>query len=277
MATKAKSIPVRKGKAATAAPMKAAMAVRTVMPDAPWSWLGAGWRDIWKVPQISLTYGLLFAAVSGAMTWALFHLQLQYLLMPLAAGFMLVGPMLAVGLYETSRRLTAGEPTSLGRALFVATRSPTQLAFLGALLMLMLLAWIRVAQLIYALFFGLVDFPGFEESVHMLFFTPEGLAMLAVGSVAGGIIAVAVFATAAFAVPMLMVRDMDAVSAMIASVTAVRANLWPMLVWGWLIVVLSAVGIVTLYVGLIITFPLLGHATWHAYRHVIEGIEPSAD
>jgi uncharacterized membrane protein len=263
---KARSIPVR-GAAATAA--------HAVQPDAPWAWLGAGWRDLWAVPQVSLAYGLLFAAVSGVLTWSLFRLDMQYMLMPLAAGFMLVGPMLAVGLYETSRRLAAGEEVGLGRALFVTTRSPTQLAFLGALLMLMLLAWIRIAQLIYALFFGLSDFPGFEQSIHLIFFTPEGLGMLAVGSAVGGVMAAAVFAVAAFAVPMLMTRDMDAVSAMLASVAAIRANLWPMLVWGWLIVVLTGVGIVTLYVGLIVTFPLLGHATWHAYRQVIDGIEPA--
>jgi len=247
--------------------------VRAVQPDAPWGWLSAGWRDLWSVPQVSLAYGTLFAAVSGALTWILFRLDMQYMLMPMAAGFMLVGPMLAVGLYETSRRLAAGEEVRLSRALLVATRSPAQLAFLGALLMLMLLAWIRIAQLIYALFFGLSGFPGFEESVRLVFFTPEGLGMLAVGSAVGGVIAAGVFAVAAFSVPLLMVREMDAVSAMIASVAAVRANFWPMLVWGWLVIVLTAVGIVTLYVGLIVTFPLLGHATWHAFRHVIDGVE----
>lgn len=249
--------------------------VRAVRPDAPWAWLAAGWRDLWAVPQVSLAYGLLFAAVSGILTWTLFRLDMQYMLMPLAAGFMLVGPMLAVGLYETSRRLAAGEQTGLGHALFVKTRAPAQLAFLGALLMLMLLAWIRIAQLIYALFFGLSGFPGFEESVQLVFFHPEGLGMLAIGSAVGGVIAAGVFAVSAFAVPMLMARDVDAISAMIASVSAMRANIWPMLVWAWLIVVLTGVGIVTLYVGLIVTFPLLGHATWHAYRHVIDGVEPS--
>ncbi len=248
--------------------------IHGVHPDSAWFWLAAGWRDLWRVPSVSLTYGLIFAGVSGALTVMLFRLDMQYMLMPMAAGFMLVGPMLAVGLYETSRRLEAGEPVSLRTALFVTTRSPAQLAFLGALLMLMLLAWIRVAQLLYALFFGLTPFAGFENTINTVFFTPEGLAMLAVGTVVGGVIAVGVFATAAFAVPMLMVRDMDAVSAMIASLNVVRANPWPMIVWGWLIVVMAVVGIATLYVGLIVTFPLLGHATWHSYRQVIDGVTP---
>ncbi len=270
--SKASMIPAPAGATTATA---AGTARAKVRPDAPWAWLAAGWRDLWRVPFISLTYGVLFAGVSGFLTWMLFGLELEYLLMPMVAGFMLVGPMLAVGLYETSRRLDAGESTDLGSALFVTTRSPAQLAFLGALLMLMLLAWIRIAQLIYALFFGLAGFPGFEQSVHLLFFTVDGLAMLAIGSVVGGVIAAAVFAVAAFAVPMLMVREVDAITAMIASAAAVRANFWPMLVWGWLIVVLTGVGIVTLYVGLIVTFPLLGHATWHAYRHVVDGVAPS--
>lgn len=265
---KANSIPGRGEAAAATAHM--------VPPDAPWAWLAAGWRDLLRVPRVSLAYGLLFAGISGALTWSLFRLHLQHLLMPMAAGFMLVGPMLAVGLYETSRRLSEHQAVGLRQVLFVTTRSPTQLAFLGAMLMLMLLAWIRIALLIYALFFGLSEFPGFEQSVHLVFFTPEGLGMLAIGGAIGGAIAAGVFAVAAFAVPMLMVRDMDAISAMIASVAAVRANLWPMLVWGWLIVVLTGIGIATLYVGLIVTFPLLGHATWHAYRHVIDGTPPPA-
>lgn len=247
-----------------------------VTPDAPWSWLGAGWRDLWRAPSVSLTYGLIFAVVSGLLTWILFRFDLQYMLMPMAAGFMLVGPLLAVGLYEISRRAESDEPITLRTALFVATRSPTQLAFIGVLLMLMLLAWIRIAQLIYALFFGLTPFAGFEETITQVFFTVEGLSMLAVGTAFGGVIAVAVFAASAFSVPMLLVRDTDAVSALIASVSAVRRNPWPLFVWGWLIVVLIAVGIVTLFVGLIVTFPLVGHATWHAYRHVIDGVPPAS-
>jgi len=243
-----------------------------INPDAPWAWLGAGWRDLWTHPAVSLSYGLVFAAVSGLITLALFRLDLQYLLMPLAAGFMLVGPMLAVGLYETSRRIHAGEPVSLGAALFVRTASPTQLAFLGAILMFLLLAWIRVAQLLYALFFGMSAFPGFEDTVHMVFFTDAGFGMLVVGTLVGGVIAAVVFAVSAFSVPMLMVRDVDAISAAIASVNAVRDNLYPLAVWGALVVMITAVGMVTFYVGLIIAFPLIGHATWHAYRHVVEGV-----
>lgn len=245
-----------------------------LQPDAPWAWLAAGWRDTLARPGISLVYGLIFAGVSGLLTLALVRLEAEYLLLPAVAGFMLVGPMLAVGLYETSRRLAAGEPVTLGSALLVSTRSPSQLAFLGAILMFLLLAWIRLAQLIYALFFGMAEFPGLQDSINLLFFTDSGLSMLLIGGALGGVIAATVFSISAFAVPMLMVRDMDAITAMIRSVTAVRAHIRPMLLWAALIVAITAAGIVTLYVGLVIAFPLLGHASWHAYRQVIDGVPP---
>ena len=141
-------------------------------------------------------------------------------------------------------------------------------------MMLMLLAWWRLAMLIYALFFGLAPFPGLAESVNLLFFTADGLTMLAVGTAVGGVVACAVFAAAAFSIPMLLARDVDAISAIIASVGAVRAAPFTMLVWAWLIVVLTVCGLITACLGLIVTFPLVGHATWHAYRHVIEGVAP---
>ena len=243
--------------------------IRQVGLEQPWTWLAAGWRDIWRAPWISLTYGAGFAAVSIAFTAALFIGGFEYLLPPLAAGFMLVGPMLAVGLYETSRRLEAGEPVSLGAALFVTTRSPAQLAFLGVLLMLALLAWMRIASLLFALFFGTLDFPPLEAILPMLFFTWEGLGLLIVGTAVGGLIAAAVFAISAVSVPLLMVREVDAITAILISIRAVRANLAVMALWAWLIAVLTGFGLIWAYLGLIVTFPLVGHATWHAYRDLV--------
>lgn len=244
--------------------------IRAVAPEAPWTWLTAGWHDLWQVPQISLAYGVAFSVVSAALTFGLFYLDLAYLLLPLAAGFMLLGPMLAVGLYEASRRLETGEPIRPARVLFVSTRSPTQLAFVGVLLMLFMLAWVRIATLLFALFIQ-STFPPFEQWVSVLLFTANGLSLLIVGGLVGAVLAVAVFALSAVSVPLLMVRDLDAITAMLTSVDAVRRNFWPMMLWGWLITILIVVGIATLYVGLAITFPLVGHATWHAYRDLVDG------
>jgi len=244
------------------------IAIRRILADEPWMWLAAGWRDIWRVPGISLAYGALFTILSAGLTAGLFYIDLLYLLPVLAAGFMLLGPMLAVGLYETSRRLEAGERVRLLDILFVSTRAPTQLAFVGALLVLFFLAWVRVATLLFALFFGTAE-PVLAEFLSTLLFSPKGLVFLAVGTVIGAVLAFIAFAVSAISVPMLMVRDTDAITAMAKSVEAVRTNFWPMMVWAWLIALLTACGVATLYLGLVLTFPLVGHATWHAYRALV--------
>jgi uncharacterized membrane protein len=243
--------------------------VRRLELDRPWAWLAAGWDDIRRAPAVSLTYGALFTAISFLITVGVFLAGLEYLLFPLAASFMLVGPLLAVGLYETSRRLETGAPVSLGRALFVATRSPMGLAFLGVALMALLLIWMRAATLLLALFLGPMVFPPLTEVIPTLLLTTQGVALLVVGTGCGAILAALVFAISVVSVPLLMERDVDVVSAVIVSLQAVARNPKPMLLWAWLIAILTAFGIATCYIGLIVTFPLVGHATWHAYRETV--------
>jgi len=243
--------------------------VNRLAMDRPWAWLAAGWEDMKRAPGVSLTYGAIFTAISFAITAGVFFVGLEYLLFPLMAGFMLVGPMLAVGLYETSRRLETGEPVSLISALFVATRSPMRLAFLGIVLMALLLVWMRAAMLLLALFLGATEFPPLAEAVPTLLLTFQGVALLVVGTGAGAVLAAAVFAISVVSVPLLMHRDVDFMTAIMTSIIAVWRNPKPMLIWAWLIAFLTACGLVTLYLGLIVTFPLVGHATWHAYRETV--------
>jgi len=244
--------------------------IKRLSLDDPWRWIAAGWRDMWAMPVISLTYGLLFSAISLGLSTALFVAEWSSLVLALGAGFMLVGPMLAVGLYEASRRLEAGEKVRLGRVLFVKTVSPAQLAFLGILLMLVMLFWVRIASLLFALFFGLNGFPPLVDFLPTIIFTAHGLGFAVVGTAVGALLAFGVFAISALSVPMLMTREMDAVSAMLASLKAVRENIGPMVLWAWIIAMVMAVGMATFFVGMIIAFPLIGHATWHAYRGTIE-------
>lgn len=244
--------------------------VRKIARDAPWEWLAAGWRDMWKSATVSLSYGLAFAIVSAALTVAMTALNLSSLVLALAAGFILIGPIMAVGLYETSRRLEKNEPIPIKEVLLVRTRAPAQLMFLGVMLMIVFLIWVRVATLLFALFYGLQGFPPLSQFVDELFFTFRGLALLTVGSAIGGVLALLVFSISAISVPLLMVRNVDAVSAMLVSIKAVRTNLVPMFLWAWLIALMMGFGIVTLFAGLVITFPLIGHATWHAFRGVID-------
>ena len=243
--------------------------IKRIGTEAPWAWLSAGWRDFSAARPIAITYGLIFSVISFVITVGLWVTDLIQFLPPLAAGFMLVAPMLAVGLYETARRLNAGEPTSLTSALVVSTRSPLQLAFMALLLMVTLMFWMRLAMLLFALFMGTNNIPPPELLLTELLLTQHGIALLIVGSGVGAVIALVVFAISVIAVPLLMERDVDTFSAIFTSLRTVAINWKPCLLWAWLIALLSAAGIATFFVGMVITFPLLGFASWHAYKSMI--------
>ena len=235
--------------------------------DAPWNWLAAGWRDIWVMPGLSLGYGVLVFLASWALFVLLQRLDALAMVLVLAGGFLLIGPLLAVGLYRISQRLEAGA-VSLGLSdiLLPPRAARGQLAFFGVLLLLFFSFWVRFAGLLASIFLGGVTLPPLDKILQTLLFTPEGLGLLMVGTASGAVLAALVFALTAFAVPMLLERETDAFSASRASFTAVLANLKPMLLWAALIVVMIAAGIATAFVGLIFAFPLIGHASWHAYR-----------
>jgi uncharacterized membrane protein len=128
--------------------------VRIVTVDRPWLWLGRGWRDLVQAPGICLAYGGALAGFSVILTLGLWLAGLPYLVLPLAAGFMLVAPILAVGLYEVSRRLETGHPPTLVEAALSWRRNPLQIALAGLILMLFHLVWVRIATLLFALFFS---------------------------------------------------------------------------------------------------------------------------
>lgn len=248
---------------------KAPPTINSVAMDAPWRWLAAGWRDMWMRPGLSLGYGLVAVGTSAGLTALLWYFGLFSLILVLASGFLIVGPLLAVGLYEMSRRLQTGEPVTRADVALVSTASPVQLAFVGIILCLMFLAWLRVATLLFAIFFGLESIPPFEVFFPALILEPRGLTLLVIGTIIGGAIAAAVFSVAVVSVPMLLDRDVDAVTAVLTSIQSVKQNFGPMMLWAWLIMVLTGFGIASLFIGLVVTFPLVGHATWHAYKDVV--------
>jgi uncharacterized membrane protein len=160
---------------------------------------------------------------------------------------------------------------SLLGMIFVRAASKGQILFAGALLMMLMLVWMRAAVIIYALFFGWQPFvPGLGPIAAMLFGTPLGLAMLLVGSLVGALFAAFSFAISAFSIPMLLDRRVDAFTAMGKSMALVWSNLPVMLVWGAITLALFLVSLATGLLGLIVTFPVLGHGTWHAYKAIVQ-------
>lgn len=239
---------------------------RNVAPAAALGWLSAGWRDFTINPAASISYGILVFLVSVITVVGIFALQRDYILFPAFAGFMVIGPVIGIGLYEKSRRIEEGRPVSLWNMIFVRSESGGQILFAGVLLFLLTLLWMRAAVILYALFFGLRPFPGLDGIIPMLFTTEIGWAMLVVGGAVGGLFAAFAFAISAFSIPMLLSERTDALTAMGTSMALVWNNLPVMLTWAAIMLALIFVGIVTGLLGMIVVFPVLGHGSWHAYR-----------
>ena len=241
---------------------------RSLTPADPFKWLAQGWRDFKTVPSMSIAYGAIIFLISVGFVGGLIALGGDYILFPAFAGFMVVGPILAIGLYEKSRRIEAGQPLHWRDIFLVRPRSGGQIVFTGVLLSLLMMVWMRAAVIIYALFFGLLPFPGLDHIAPMLFTTGVGSAMLAVGTAVGGLFAAFSFAISAFSIPMLLNEPVDALTAMGSSMALVWNNLRVLLVWAAIVLVLFLLSLATGMIGLIVIYPLLGHATWHSYRAV---------
>lgn len=231
-------------------------------------WLCAGWNDFSTRPAQSLAYGFGVFLVSSALVWLVALSGRDYILFPALAGFMIVAPILAIGLYEKSRAIGEGRRTTLFSILLVEPRAGAQVYFTGLLLCLLMLLWMRSAVLIYALFFGVRPFPGLDQIMQLLVTEPMGWAMLLVGTLVGGLFAAFAFAISVFSIPMLLDQRVDAFTAMGTSMALVWNNFAPMVIWGATILALSLICLGTGLLGLIVIFPLLGHATWHAYATV---------
>lgn len=231
----------------------------------PISWLHQGIKDTFTNPFTSLFYGLMIGLVSALVLLQLAALGMDYILLPALSGFMVVGPAIAVGLYEKSRILSLGQETTLRHMLLFRGKSTGQILLIGVMLMMVVVLWLRAAFLLYALFFGMLPFPGAAEIFEIIFTTPRGWSLLSVGSLVGGLFAAFAFAISAFSIPMVLNEDKDAFTAMGISWSISWANKGIAVVWGGIILVLFALSLATALIGLIIIFPILGHGTWHAY------------
>ena len=240
--------------------------VRTLEFAAPLRWLARGARDLAAAPGIALFYGACFWAMAATLG-AVFRHSPEYT-MTIVSGCLLVGPFLAMGLYEVSRRREQGLAQSLGDSLTCWDRHLGSMGLLVLVLIILELLWGRASLVVFAVFFDTGMFS--TASVLQAVFNPKNWQFVAVYSVVGGVFAALVFCSMVVAVPMILDRDTDAVTAALTSFTVVLANVATMLFWGALVVALTLLALWPWALGLLAIGPWLGHATWHAYRDAVQ-------
>ena len=243
--------------------------VRVVSSDQPFRWLRLGWQDFVAAPMVSVCYGLLFVIIGLALTVGLWRVRATYLILPLASGLMLIGPGLTLGFQAISRDLERNEHPSFVRALLAWRANPASIFNFGMACTCYFLLWIWLAQLVFDHSFPPATEMDPQRVLNAILFTGDGLTFLTLFLVLGAVMATLAFAAGAFAIPMLLDRKVDIIEAMATSFAAVIVNLPAMIVWAAILVVLTAAGMALFYVGLVVTLPLAGYATWHAYRAVI--------
>lgn len=243
-------------------------AIRIVRTEDVFRWLALGWRDVTGGGMTSALYGAVFAVVGYLILFGLLQIDRLYLMLPITAAFALVAPVLAVGFYQISKRLEAGERTSFRDAVTAPRENLFHIMTAGLVLMLFALIWVRVATLVFALMFPATGF-SIDAMIGQLA-TPAGLVFLVAATVVGGAFAAVAFLFCAVSLPMMLDRPgTDFFTTALASMQAVLRNPRPMALWAAVIVCVTAAGIATFFVGLIIAMPLVGHASWHAYRALI--------
>jgi len=231
----------------------------TVAPSAPWRWLRAGYHDMRRAPRISLTYGLVLTILSAVIAWCTWRFGTLGLYFGMATGFLLVGPVLALGLYSFSCQLEMGRKPVLGYCIRQGGSHMKDILVFSFVLLIVFLLWARAATVVH------IFFPAKGE------YSIRDLALfLGIGSAIGAVFSTVVFTASAFSLPMIMDRRTDAITAVITSVNAVLRNKLTMLVWAAIIVSCVVLGFATGLLGFIVLLPLLGHATWHAYRETID-------
>jgi uncharacterized membrane protein len=231
--------------------------------------LGLGLRDFQAMPLYGLLFGALYAVGGNVILLCLTAFGLVYLAYPLAAGFALIGPFVAIGLYEVSREREAGETPSL-RSIWSTVRSRSEIGWMAFVTLFIFVIWMYQVRLLIALLIGLnASFSSLHEFITVVLTTNEGLVFLAIGNAVGAALSLVLFSLTVVSFPLLLDRDVDFVTAMITSVRAVVTSPLPMISWAAVIVVLLIASALPYFLGLLVTLPVLGHTTWHVYRRIV--------
>lgn len=250
---------------------------RKVFPELGWSaplgWLARGWADLWSNPGIALFYGVCFWIMALILA-LVFRARPEYV-MSIASGCLLVGPFLAMGLYDVSRRREAGQGPSFSESLMCWDRHLRSLGMLVLVLIVLELLWGRASLVVFAVFFN-TGMPS-TTGVLQALFDPSNWEFVAVYAAVGGVFAAIVFATTVVSIPMILDRDTDAISAGITSIQVVARNTGVMVFWGLLITLCVGLSLLPWGAGLLLVGPWLGHASWHAYRGSVRWLDDAAE
>ena len=239
---------------------------RRVGATAPFRWLRMGWDDLKAVPDISMAYGALFAAIGAFITY--FSLGTPQLTLNFWSGFLLIGPLLAIGLYRIAQLRADGDQIRLDRCVQVLGEHKGEMALFVLFLGLIMIAWILFSSLMVAVFFG--DIPPGVEAFSDALGTADGLKFLLVLFGSGAIFAFVVFASTTLALPMVLDGKADLVTSVVTSFRTVIEQPVAMLVWAAVVATIAVLGMATLFLGFVVAFPVLGYATWHGYRDIVQ-------
>ncbi|WP_227271672.1 DUF2189 domain-containing protein [Roseobacter weihaiensis] len=236
--------------------------------------LRAGFSDFLARPFMSGFFGLFYAVFGLLFVWALVWLGKIWMIIPAVVAFPLVAPFAAAGLYEMSRRLQAGESFGWSEILtVVADQRNREMGWMAFVTLFIFWVWIYQVRLLLAIILQDASFSDFKGFLNVVFYTPEGWTFLAIGICLGAILSAALFSVTVVAMPMLLDRETNFVSAMITSVRVVMENPVVMLTWAAIISVTMLLSLVPVFLGLIVTLPVLGHATWHLYQRAVSPVE----
>ncbi len=252
-------------------PARELPAVRSISPMDLWDALVKGFDDFRAMPTHVLFLGLIYPIAGLAIARWTFGYDLVPMLYPLIAGFALIGPFAAIGLYELSRRRELGIDTSWWHA-FDIVKSPSLPAIMALALLLLFLfaAWLVVAHALYVASFGEYSQPTtLAELLRRVLSTPQGHWLIVAGNAIGGLFALVAFALSAVSFPLLLDRNVGMATAIITSVRAILRNPFTMALWGLIVAAGLAIGSLPFLLGLALVVPILGHATWHLYRKVV--------
>ena len=251
-------------------PRKPEPVVRTIAFSDVTESLAQCLRDFQRAPAYGLTFGILYFLGGIATYLTAAALDMLYLTYPIAAGFALAGPLVAIGIYEVSRMIERGETLSWDRVITaIRQQAGKEIGWMSFVVLFVLIIWLYQVRLLLALFLGFEQISTMRDFLHVVLGTPQGWTFLAVGHVIGAILSVVLFALTVVSFPLLLDRDVDFITAMITSVRAVANNPGPLLVWAAMIAALLVIASLPFFAGIIIVLPVLGHASWHLYRRLV--------